>query len=656
MSKSKKVLISNRGEIACRIIKTARKMGFETISIFSPSEASALHTRLADQAIELKAEGIASPYLDVEQIIQIARDNQVDLIHPGYGYLSENPEFSRACEKASIQFVGPGPKSMELMGDKKRARIFAREAGIPCVPGYDGDTVDSNKLLEKAREIGFPLLVKASAGGGGRGIFCVESEDQLGESLQTVIRQVESSFGGSEIILEKKISPARHVEVQILGDGKGGAIHLYERDCSLQRRRQKIIEEAPAPGLDQQVTEAICHSAVKLASACDYLGAGTVEFLVDQEGFHYFLEMNTRIQVEHPVTEMITGVDLIQEQFHLAISGELSYQQEDIQSRGHSVEVRLYAEDPANNFLPQTGPIHFIPPTHHNLRIDHGLLQDQEVQAEFDPMLLKLISYGPSRDEAIKTLISGLNDLWLSGIKTNQHFLLNLLESETFSKAQLSIEAVEDKLIQEYIEQESPLFEDAVASLLLASNMNPVPEPQLIGFHSFVPLSSRLEGRLNREKTLHLSLEDFTKDQKGYSFSIEKRSIQFQTEPDANPCRIHVTSSAQTQSLLFVKLDSNSLEFSYQGSYHLLESGYLGNQEEGIEDSPQIFSPVSGTLINLLVKDAQVVNKGEVLALLEAMKIEIEIKSPRDGVVHYKGLEDGMFLKKGQHLFCVDDE
>jgi geranyl-CoA carboxylase alpha subunit len=428
-----KILIANRGEIAVRVIKTARALGYRTVAVYSEVDADSLHVASADEAVCIGPAPVGQSYLVAANILQAAQLTGADAVHPGYGFLSENTDFAAACEAAGVTFIGPPAAAIEWMGSKRLSKVAMLEAGVPCIPGYqDAEQADA-VLIEKAQAVGFPLMVKASAGGGGRGMRLVHNEAELPEMIKTARSEAQNAFGSGELILERAVLEPRHIEIQVFADNHGNVVHLGERDCSIQRRHQKVVEEAPSPFVDEDLRSRMGEAAVSAARACDYRGAGTVEFLVDKDRNFYFLEMNTRLQVEHPVTEMVTGQDLVAWQIAVAAGDVLPLQQEDIKLSGHAVEVRLYAEDPRNNFLPQTGSaLVWEYPEGPGIRIDHGLAQGQQISPFYDPMIAKLIAHGDDRAQACRMLASAVQDSTLLGVNNNKLFLQNILRHPVF--------------------------------------------------------------------------------------------------------------------------------------------------------------------------------------------------------------------------------
>ncbi|MCO4793958.1 MAG: ATP-grasp domain-containing protein [Bacteriovoracaceae bacterium] len=444
MAKIKKILIANRGEIAIRIINTCRIKGIATVSIYKPEEKDYPHALLADESICLGDGTLAETYLNQKLLLDIAKKYKADAIHPGYGFLSENAEFSSNVRKAGLIFIGPSEDSMKLMGDKISSKVKMEEIGAPLIPGYHGDNQDISFLSNQAKKIGFPILVKASAGGGGKGMRIVNSESEFDDSLEGAKREAMNAFGNDKVLIEKFIVNPRHIEVQVFSDQHGNHLHLFERECSIQRRYQKIVEESPSPALSTKLRDEMTKTAVKISSSIDYEGAGTIEFILDEDGKYYFLEMNTRLQVEHPVTEMVTGLDLVDLQIQVAEGQKLSLKQEDIHSRGHAIEVRLYAEDPDNEFLPSIGVIEKVgSPFFPGARLDTGFEDGNEVTINFDPMLAKLIVHATDRSQAIEKMKVVLDQVPFYGVTTNRDYLRRILDHSKFKDGETFTHFVE---------------------------------------------------------------------------------------------------------------------------------------------------------------------------------------------------------------------
>jgi acetyl-CoA carboxylase biotin carboxylase subunit len=429
----KKILVANRGEIALRIMRTAKEMGIATVAVFSEADRDAPFVKYADEAVCIGPPPSSESYLLGDKIREIAKDLGVQGIHPGYGFLSENAEFAIAAEKADIRFIGPGPKAIRMMGSKLQAKIAVKAYDIPMVPGTDEAITDIEKAMDTAEEIGFPILIKASAGGGGKGMRVVNHRGEFVEQMKRAISEAESSFGDGAVFIEKFVTAPRHIEIQVLADTHGNIVHLCERDCSIQRRHQKVVEEAPSSVLSEEQRQKMGQSAIDVARACDYVGAGTVEFLVDEDLSYYFLEMNTRLQVEHPVTEMITGIDLVREQINVARGEKLKFTQDDIKINGHALEVRVYAEDPENNFLPDIGTLHkYIRPQGAGIRVDDGFDEGMAIPIYYDPMISKLIVHADNRDAAINRMIRAIDEYTITGIKTTLPFCKFAIDHKAF--------------------------------------------------------------------------------------------------------------------------------------------------------------------------------------------------------------------------------
>ena len=439
MRKFDSIMIANRGEIALRVIRTAKALGYKTIAVYSEVDAHAPHVAVADDAICIGPGPVSESYLNIARLLDAARKSGAQAIHPGYGFLSENAAFAREVESAGLTFIGPTPEAIDLMGNKAAAKRRMMAAGVPCVPGYEGEDQADAAFVAAAQKIGYPVMVKAAAGGGGRGMRLVTTPKDLSAALRTARSEARNAFGSDELILEKAIQRPRHVEIQVIADQHGTVLHLGERDCSVQRRHQKVVEEAPCPVMTATLRERMGASAVEAARSIGYRGAGTIEFLLDESGEFYFLEMNTRIQVEHPVTELVTGLDIVTLQIAVAEGRTLDMRQSDVRLNGHAIEVRLYAEDPGNDFLPVTGTIlHWTPAQGEGVRIDSGIVSGQEISPHYDPMLAKIIAWGQTRDDALARLITAVSSSELFGLKSNKSFLAEILMHPAFRRGEVT--------------------------------------------------------------------------------------------------------------------------------------------------------------------------------------------------------------------------
>ena len=468
----KKILIANRGEIAVRIIKACQELGVKTIAIYSDVDASAPHVTIADEAVNLGDPTPIESYLNIPKIIQIAKEHGAEAIHPGYGFLAENPDFAQTCNKAGIKFIGPSPKVISLMGDKIAAKKTMEKAGVPVIPGYHGSNQDNKTLVKEGKKIGFPLLVKAAAGGGGKGMRIVPSEDILLESIESAKRESKSSFGDDTVFLEKYLEKPRHIEFQILADEHGHIIHLFERECSIQRRHQKIVEESPSPVMTKKLRNEMGKAAVTAAEAVGYSNAGTVEFMIDEDFNYYFMEMNTRLQVEHPITELTTGIDLAKWQLRIASGEPLTLKQQDLSQRGHAIECRIYAEDPNNGFLPSTGKLHRVEePKGPNIRVDTGITTNNTISAYYDPMLSKLITYAETREDCIQKMIWALNRYIVMGVTSNITFLTKVCEHEQFKQGETTTQFIEN-YFSEWIQTKKAIPAEALIALAIYDSLH----------------------------------------------------------------------------------------------------------------------------------------------------------------------------------------
>jgi acetyl-CoA carboxylase biotin carboxylase subunit len=492
MGKINKILVANRGEIALRVMRSAKEMGIKTVAVYSEADRSALHVRYADEAVFIGPPPSSQSYLVIEKIIQAAKDTGAQAIHPGYGFLSENEDFAVACEQAGMAFIGPSPKSIEVMGSKLAAKAAVAKFNVPLVPGTSEPIDDIKKAKKVASEIGYPILIKASAGGGGKGMRVVETEKDFEEQMDRAVSEATSSFGDGSVFIEKYIALPRHIEFQIFGDQYGNVVHLFERECSIQRRHQKVVEEAPSAVLTPELRKQMGEAAINVGKSCGYYGAGTVEFILDEKLNFYFLEMNTRLQVEHPVTEMITGIDLVKLQIRIAQGEKLPFKQEDLKINGHAVEVRVYAEDPANNFLPDIGTLQtYKRPQGNGIRVDDGFEQGMSIPFYYDPMIAKLICHAETREGAIEKTIRAIHEYEITGLETTLGFCNFVMNHEAFRSGKFDTRFVEKYFKPEVLASSQKGDDEIVAAVLASHLLQESSAPVATTEHSFASTTSK---------------------------------------------------------------------------------------------------------------------------------------------------------------------
>jgi 3-methylcrotonyl-CoA carboxylase alpha subunit len=622
------LLIANRGEIACRIIRTARRLGVRTVAVYSDADAAAMHVREADEAVHIGASPARESYLSGNRIIAAARQADAEAIHPGYGFLSENAEFAQAVRDAGLIWVGPDPSSIEAMGLKDAAKKLMAEAGVPVTPGYLGEDQSPTRLHQESDALGYPVLIKAVAGGGGKGMRRVNRSEEFDEMLASCRREAEAAFGDDRVIIEKYVERPRHIEVQIFGDTHGNAVHLFERDCSLQRRHQKVIEEAPAPGMDAATREAICGAAVRAARAVDYVGAGTVEFIADaSEGLRadriWFMEMNTRLQVEHPVTEQITGEDLVEWQLRVASGEPLPRTQAQLSIRGHAVEARLYAEDPQHEFVPSTGRLdHVAMPG--RIRVETGFGEGDRISPYYDPMIAKLIATGDDRDEAIGDLADALDEVEIWPVKTNAAFLRNLVTDQDFAVGNVDtsfIPARIDRLIPDG--QPDDAIWNMAAVAMLDSDFGSAPGTDRAW--------AALQGfRMNAADDKTITLQ-------------HAGQVRTVAVPDDAPIEGVATPHGDAM-----------LVFSLGQSFAFTLPGVGGEGGTGAVSDGSLVSPMPGRIIALEARAGDPVAKGQKLVTIEAMKMEHSLAAPFDGVVAEVLAAEGDQVSEGKLLLRIE--
>ncbi|PAW51828.1 3-methylcrotonyl-CoA carboxylase [Pseudomonas moraviensis] len=648
-----KILIANRGEIACRIQRTAQALGYRTVAVFSDADADALHVQMADQAVNIGAAPVHQSYLNIPAILDAARCSGADAIHPGYGFLSENPGFARACAEAGLTFIGPSADAIELMGSKRLSKIAMLDAGVPCIAGYQGAAQDDATLLREAERIGYPLMIKASAGGGGRGMRLVHSSDELPAQLRTARSEALNGFGSDELILEQALIEPRHVEVQLFGDCHGNLIYLGERDCSVQRRHQKVIEEAPCPVMTGELRRAMGEAALKAGRAVNYVGAGTVEFLLDARGQFYFLEMNTRLQVEHPVTELITGQDLVAWQLAVAEGQPLPLTQEQVTLNGHAMEVRLYAEDPTQNFLPQTGRVQaWEPVLNPGARIDHGLREGQLISPFYDPMLGKLIAHGATREEARRKLLRAVQDSVLLGVQSNQRLLVSLLQHPQFISGEFSTAFIAQHFTDHpCLHTYAPTAEElAIAAVLFYQSGAQAHRAPLKGWRNNVgaPLDYRL-GLEQQDWSLQLLADGAGR----FTVNVMQRALML-TVIECNERSVTLEVDGLRQRHAYRIVGEELWLFTHPGNLRLEDRTHALISSQSSVSSGTLKAPMDGAIVDVLVSEGSPVSKGQLLVVLEAMKMEHPLKAGIDGVLKRVQVKVGDQVKNRQVLLQVE--
>jgi len=653
-----KILVANRGEIAVRVMKTAKKLGIKTVAVYSEIDKDALHVSFADEAHCIGESELSETYLNISKIIGIAKKSNCDAIHPGYGFMAENSKFVDACNDAGIIFIGPTTHSMKVMGNKITAREFVSKLNIPMTKGVSGN---KESLLKASKDIRFPVLLKAAAGGGGKGMRIVYSNDELPEAIESTSREAKSYFGDETVYIEKYIENPRHIEVQILGDNYGNVIHLYERECSLQRRYQKIIEESPSPTLTPELRLKMGEAAVRIGKEIAYNNAGTIEFLVDEDLNFYFLEMNTRIQVEHPVTEMVTGIDIVEEQIYIAAGNPLRWKQEDIHQKGHAIECRIYAEDPSNNFQPSPGKmLLFKEPEIADIRIDTGITKDTEIKSSFDPMICKLIVWSNSREEATKKMLTALYEFVIHGINTNISYLIALLQNEAF---------IHNKISTKFCDDFTPQI---IENLNIEKNKIPVHLP-LIAYTLYSLNNKTIQERIHTKDEFSIwNTIGYWRDLMKIRIYLSDIEFYIHIDNIRNNEYQFIVSGQQFTSML-KSIDDHKIEFfindifytayisedlkynaslSYSGFiFSLVRKDILHKDtstfriEDFIEETNNINSPMPGKVIKINVKPGDNVKKGDVLLIIEAMKMENRISCVKEkAIIESVNVETGQMV------------
>ncbi len=637
-----KVLIANRGEIACRIMKTCRRMGIRTVAVYSDADRTARHVRLADDAIWIGASPSRESYLVATKLIDAARRTGAQAIHPGYGFLSENEEFAEACAEAGITFIGPPVGAIRAMGSKSAAKAMMREAGVPLTPGYHGDNQEAVFLHAQADAIGYPVLIKASAGGGGKGMRRVESTTEFQSALDSCRREAAASFGDDRVLIERYILEPRHIEVQVFGDSFGEVVSLFERDCSVQRRHQKVLEEAPAPGMTETLRASMSKAACDAARAVGYVGAGTVEFLVDRDGSFHFMEMNTRLQVEHPVTEKITGLDLVEWQLRVAAGERLPKTQQQLAIHGHAIEARLYAEDPSQEFMPSTGTITHLrmPAESAHVRVDSGVDQGDTITPFYDPMIAKLIVWDETRELALGRMREALGAVQILGVTSNVDFLMGLVTSPSFAEARLDTSLIERE--SDWLKQpHRSASADAALFVVLAKLLRERDTTRAGSVDRTSPWGDVDGWRMNLRYARRFVLSDGLED-----IALEVRYSGDAFEIETGGRCSHVSGVLLGESRLSATIDGRTLSVDVVwrgddctvfpaggGMYSLRLLDPLAARTKTDTSESSLLAPMPGRVVALLVAKGEAVSQGAPLLVLEAMKMEFTVKAPADGAV-----------------------
>ena len=665
MKRFNSILIANRGEIACRVIKTAKQLGYRTIAVYSDADAGAPHVQLADDAVRIGPGPVGESYLLAENILAAATTSGAESIHPGYGFLSENSAFAEAVESAGLVFIGPTREAIDVMGNKAESKRRMIEAGVPCVPGYEGHDQTDEALLAEGNKIALPLMVKAAAGGGGRGMRLVQDYAELANAIKLARAEAESAFGSGELILEKAIIQPRHVEIQVFADTFGNTVHLGERDCSVQRRHQKVIEEAPCPIMTPELREQMGQSAIDAAKSVNYRGAGTVEFLLDASGAFYFLEMNTRLQVEHPVTELITGLDLVALQISVAQGDALSITQDDVHLEGHAIEVRLYTEDPSLDFLPASGPVDLWQPADGvGVRIDAGIVSGQDISPFYDPMVAKVIGYGPDRESARLRLIGALKETVLFGTPNNKRFLIQCLEKQCFIDGTATTAFIAEEFSDEDLQVAPPSFADSAVAAVIELAM----EHKKL-FDRSVLVSASLKNWASASAIIsrkQYQFADLTRD-----LGITPEGLEAYRVFDVGGVEtdVEITVLAMDKHKASLRVDGTILAVtsmsSVKGQLHCSIEGrdalfkdmiILDGMSDVNVGGGRVTAPMHGLLLEVLVEPGDLVVKGQTLAVLEAMKMHYEIQAEIDGTVAEVSAVAGKQVAVDDVLIEIDEQ
>jgi len=668
------ILVANRGEIACRIIRSARQLGIKTVAVYSEADRGALHVDMASDAVYIGPAPAPESYLNMDAIMDAIEETGAEAVHPGYGFLSENAEFAERLAEADVTFIGPGPDAIRKMGDKIESKKLAQESGVPTVPGYADPLSGAAEAKKLADEIGYPVMLKASAGGGGKGMRLVDDPAKIKDSFKSCVAEAEASFGDGRVFIEKFITNPRHIEIQVLADSHGNTLHLGERECSIQRRHQKVIEEAPSPFVTEEMRADMGAQAVALAKAVDYVSAGTVEFIVDADRNFYFLEMNTRLQVEHPVTEFVTGLDLVEQMIRIADGEQFDFKQEDVRMEGWAMESRIYAEDPIRGFLPSIGrlvryrePVTSAFGITKNVRMDGGINEGDEINRFYDPMIAKLVTYGETRDEAIRHMGWALDEYYIRGVANNLGFLSAVMHHPRFRSGELSTNFIADEFGDRFVPDETE-HEDLDLIVAVAGAVHRIAESKVLGLQSRNLAGNQMhkqEIALEDNKVVILNGEQFpiATSRSNSEISVRVRDRSFSIETDWTPSSPILAGAVNGEPIsLQIERDGSQYAMQHTGlTAHVrvmspLAADMLSRmpEKEAPDTSGQLTSPMPGLLVSLEVEEGQEVKIGEPLAIIEAMKMENQLFAERNGVVAKIHLTPGDSLDVGQLILELE--
>lgn len=657
-----KILIANRGEIACRIARSAKRLGISVVGVYSDADRRAMHVGLCDEAVYIGESAAQKSYLDAEKVIDAAVRTGAQAIHPGYGFLSENADFVRAVEAAGLTFIGPSADAIDAMGSKSNAKEMMGEAGVPLVPGYHGDCQEDGFLVAEADKVGYPLLIKASAGGGGKGMRIVESADQFTESLESCRRESMAAFKDDHMLLERYLIRPRHVELQIFADQQGNCVYVFERDCSVQRRHQKVLEEAPAPGMTSELRTRMSEAAINAAKAINYVGAGTVEFLLDEDGSFYFMEMNTRLQVEHPVSELISGQDLVEWQLRVAAGEPLPVKQQDLVINGHAIEARIYAENPERDFLPSTGHLLALnePQQNVHVRIDTGVRQGDEISSYYDPMLAKLIVWDIDRESALRRMVDALGQYQVLGVQSNIAYLRRICQHPAFAGAELDTSFI-DKYEDDLRESARAVDARALALAAVYQYRQLERDSQLQAQQSGEPDSpwyivDGWRGNIESWHVFHFQTED------DYQVEIKPEGEGYRLRIDGNEHYAYLVHELQHDFVMAlddrsfsaaVTADESQISLSIQDQICILKYRNLNEGDEDSGSGNNLVAPMPGNVVAVLVEAGACVSEGETLMVLEAMKMELPICAAADCVIEAVHYAVGEKVEEGTQLLTI---